>query len=109
MEMGAIFRKDVFMEIPDKEKACRMIDTFPENYFKSKIIRNWNFIDVFIEKWKQLMYQVSEELRHVWASNKQCKHYVLCSHRVSKKEMLQKILLASYDVRLKIKLKHIKT
>lgn len=154
---GTIFRRDVFMEIPDKEKACRTIDTFPENYFKSEIIRNWNCIElpstvykegqwawgesvprstfdpnpkslhffpdrctkqgiqmmelvashslsdaeqdnVFIEKWKQIMYWVSEGGRQVWASNKQCKHYGLTARKVPKKEMLQNILQAYREV-----------
>lgn len=43
---GEIFRKDVFVTIPNKEKACRVIDSYPENYFKSKIIENWNSMEL---------------------------------------------------------------
>lgn len=43
---GNIFRKDVFMKIPNKEKACMMIDCYPENYFKSKHIEYGNCIEL---------------------------------------------------------------
>lgn len=43
---GNIFRKDVFTTIPNKERACMIIDDYPENYFKSKIIENWNCIEL---------------------------------------------------------------
>lgn len=43
---GSIFRKDVFRSIPDKERACNVIDTFPENYFKSTIIEKYKSMEI---------------------------------------------------------------
>lgn len=43
---GHIFRKDAFDRISDKEKACMCIDVYFDHYIKSKIIENWNCLEL---------------------------------------------------------------